>query len=220
MLYEDIRKQIVDVARTMVLDGLVRGTSGNVSCRVPDSTLFAVTPSGMDYHTLKPEDIIIMDGVSGRVVHGHRKPSIETPLHRYIMLNRPDVNGVVHTHSVYASAFACLAMPLPVISTELAALVGGTVPVAPYMRSGTDEFAKMILQTMGDGVACLFQNHGALAVGRTLKEAYSIAMGLEEAAQIYHIAKQMGDPIILPEEERNFMYHFYRTSYGQRGSQD
>lgn len=218
MLYEEIRKQIVDVARMMVLDGLVRGTSGNVSCRVPDSTLFAVTASGLDYHTMRPEDVVIVDAVSGRVVSGHRKPSIETPLHRHIMLNRPDVNGVVHTHSIYASAFACLAMPLPVISTELAALVGGTVPVAPYVRSGTDEFARTVMQTLGDGVACLFQNHGALAVGRTLREAYTIAMGLEEAAQIFHLAKQMGDPIILPDEEREFMFRFYRTSYGQRGS--
>lgn len=215
MLYEDIRKQIVAVARTMVLDGLVRGTSGNVSCRIAGSSLFAVTPSGMDYHTLGPEDVVIVDALSGRVVNGHRRPSIETPLHRYIMQQRPDVNGVVHTHSVYASAFACLALPLPVISTELAALVGGTVPCMPYMRSGSDDFARSVLATLQDGVACLFQNHGALAVGRTLKEAYTIAMGLEEAAQIYHLARQMGEPIILPESEREFMFRFYRTSYGQ-----
>lgn len=219
MLYEDIRKQVVDVAKTMVLDGLVRGTSGNVSCRVPDSTLFAVTASGLDYHTMRTEDVVIVDAVSGRVVHGQRKPSIETPLHRYVMLNRPDIGGVVHTHSIYATAFACLAMPLPVISTELAALVGGTVPVAPYVRSGSDEFAKVALDTLGNGVACLFQNHGTLAVGRTLKEAYTIAMGLEEAAQIFHLARQMGDPIILPEEEREFMFNFFRTAYGQRGAQ-
>lgn len=217
MLYEDIRKQIVEVAKTMALEGLVRGTSGNVSCRVPGSSLFGITPSGMDYHTLRPEDVVILDAVSGRVVNGHRKPSTETPLHRAIMLHRPDVNGVVHTHSIYATAFACLAMPLPVISTELAALVGGTIPVAPYARSGTEEFARVALETLGrEGVACLFQNHGVLAVGSTLKEAYAIAMGIEEAAQIYYLARQMGDPIILPEEERQFMFRYFRTQYGQR----
>lgn len=220
MLYEDIRKQIVEVAKTMSLEGLVRGTSGNVSCRIPNSSLFGVTPSGMDYHTLRPEDVVIVDAVSGRVVNGHRKPSSETPLHRQVMLNRPDVAGVVHTHSIYASAFACLAMPLPVISTELAALVGGTIPVAPYVRSGTDEFAQAALAAIGSqGVACLFQNHGVLAVGRTLREGYNIAMGIEEAAQIFHLARQMGEPIILPEEERNFMFHYFRTAYGQRGKE-
>lgn len=220
MLYEDIRKQIVEVARTMSLEGLVRGTSGNVSCRIPNSSLFGVTPSGMDYHSLRPEDVVIMDALSGRAVNGHRKPSSETPLHRAIMLNRPDVGGVVHTHSIYASAFACLAMPLPVISTELAALVGGTIPVAPYVRSGTEEFARVALAAIGqEGVACLFQNHGVLAVGRNLREAYNIAMGIEEAAQIYHLARQMGEPIILPEAERNFMFHYYRTAYGQRGQE-
>lgn len=217
MLYEDIRKQIVEVARTMAMEGLVRGTSGNVSCRVPGSSLFGITPSGMDYHTLRPEDVVILDAATGRVVNGHRKPSTETPLHRAIMATRPDVNGVVHTHSIYATAFACLGMPLPVISTELAALVGGTVPVAPYARSGTEEFARVALATLGqEGVACLFQNHGVLAVGSSLKEAYAIAMGIEEAAQIYHLARQMGEPIILPEEERAFMFRYFRTQYGQR----
>lgn len=214
MLYEEIRKQVTDTAKRMQRDGLVKLTSGNVSARVPGTNFFAITPSGMDYETMVPSDICLCDQ-SGRVINGHRKPSSELPLHRLIMEKRPDVNGIVHTHSIYASAFACLAMDMPIISTELAALVGGTIKCAPYARSGSDQFGEVAVETLGDGVACLFQNHGALAVGPSLKMAYSVAIGLEEAAMIYHLAKQMGDPIILPEEERTRMFREFRLLYGQ-----
>lgn len=214
MLYEDIRKQVTAIAKRMQRDGLVKLTSGNVSARVPGTTFFAITPSGMEYETMVPNDICIVD-ISGRVINGHRKPSSELPLHRLILERRPDVMGIVHTHSIYASAFACLALDMPIISTELAALVGGTIKCAPYARSGSEEFAEVALEALGDGVACLFQNHGALAVGPSLQMAYSVAVGMEEAAMIYHLAKQMGDPIVLPEEERARMFREFRLHYGQ-----
>jgi L-ribulose-5-phosphate 4-epimerase len=215
MLYEEARKAVCDAAKRMQRDGLVKLTSGNISCRVPGTGFFAITPSGMDYDTLLPGDVCILD-TSGKVINGHRRPSTETPMHRACYERRPDVGGIVHTHSIYASAFACLGKEMPIISTELAMLVGGTIKCAPYAKSGTEEFARAAVDTLGsESLAVLFQNHGVMAVGRTLKEAYSVAVGLEEAAMIYHIARQLGDPIMIPAEERDRMFREYRQSYGQ-----
>jgi L-ribulose-5-phosphate 4-epimerase len=213
--YEAERQQVCETARAMKADGLVKLTSGNVSIRIPGTDLFAITPSGMPYESLTPADICLVN-LAGDKVEGDRKPSSETPLHRAVYEHRPDVNGVVHTHSIYASAFACLGQPMPVISTELAALVGGTIECAPYAKSGSQEFADVAIQTLGaESLACLFQSHGVLAVGTSLSEAYAVAIGLEEAAQIYYLARSMGEPIILPEEERRRMFVEFRRSYGQ-----
>ncbi len=215
--YSAVRRTVLEVARRMKRDGLVRLTSGNVSCRVPGLDQFAITPSGMEYESLEPDDICILD-LEGNLVDGRRRPSTEAPLHRLTYQRRPDVNGIVHTHSIYASAFACLGQEMPVISTELAGLVGGTIRCAPYAKSGTEEFAVTALDTLGaDDVAVLFQNHGVMAVGHSLKAAYDVAVGLEEAAMIYHLARQMGEPVILPEEERRRIFRVTQTSYGQPG---
>ncbi|MGE5675877.1 MAG: class II aldolase/adducin family protein, partial [Mycobacterium leprae] len=214
--YAEYRRAVCNTARRMQTDGLVKLTSGNVSCRIPGTDLFAITPSGMDYESLEPADVCVLD-LSGKVVAGSRRPSSETPMHALTYRRRPDVGGVVHTHSIYASAFACLGREMPVISTELAMLVGGTIPCAPYARSGTEEFGVAAVDTLGaDALAVLFQNHGVMAVGRTLKEAYAVAVGLEEAAMIYYLASQMGSPVIIPAEERERMFREFRTSYGQR----
>jgi L-fuculose-phosphate aldolase len=208
------RAAVCRMAQRMYHAHLVRGTSGNVSMRVPASEYLAVTPSGMAYEALTPEDIVVID-LAGRVVAGTRRPSSESPMHRAIYRQRPDVHGVVHTHSIYATAFACLGEPMPVITTELAALVGGSVPVAPYAQAGTEAFAQVVVDTLQDGAACLLQSHGVLGVGASLEEAYAVAEGLEEAAQVLFIARQLGQPRALPAGESQRMYHAYRTVYGQ-----
>lgn len=216
MQYEAIRIEVCNTAKRMMQDGLVKLTSGNVSCRIQDTELFAITPSGMDYQVMEPADICIVN-LSGRVVDGERRPSTETPMHRLVYEQRSDVNGVVHTHSIYASAFACTGQDMPIISTELAMLVGGTIRCAPYARSGSEAFAQAALDMLGEeDLAVLLQNHGALAVGGSLKEAYSVAVGLEEAAMIFYLASQMGKPIIIPEEERRRMFRDFHLRYGQR----
>lgn len=213
--YEAERQRVCETARAMKADGLVKLTSGNVSIRIPETDLFAITPSGMPYESLTPADICLLN-LAGDQVEGARRPSSETPLHLAVYQHRPEIRGVVHTHSIYASAFACLGQPMPVISTELAALVGGTIACAPYAKSGSQEFAEVAIQTLGtESLACLFQSHGVLAVGTSLDEAYAVAIGLEEAAQIYYLARSMGEPIILPEEERRRMFLEFRRSYGQ-----
>ncbi|MFZ5827580.1 MAG: class II aldolase/adducin family protein [Bacillota bacterium] len=216
--YEAERRAVLEFARRMKRDGLVRLTSGNISCRIPGTTLFAITPSGMEYESLEPKDICVLD-LSGSVVDGRRRPSTESPLHRLTYLRRSDVGAVIHTHSIYASAFACTGQDMPVISTELAGLVGGTIRCAPYAKAGTEEFAEVALKTLGhEDLAVLFQNHGVMAVGPTLKEAYDVAVGLEEAAMIYLLARQMGEPIILPEAERRRIFRVMHTDYGQVAS--
>ncbi|HYG57877.1 MAG TPA: class II aldolase/adducin family protein [Symbiobacteriaceae bacterium] len=219
MLYADTRHAVCDTARRMMRDALVKLTSGNISCRVPGTDYFAVTPSGMDYETMQPADIVVVD-LAGQVVDGQRRPSTETPMHRMSYLQRPDVGAVVHTHSIYASAFACLGQDMPVISTELAMVVGATVRCAPYARSGTQAFGEAALGALGDeDLAVFLQNHGVLSVGRTLKEAYAVAVAVEEASMIYYLARQMGNPIIIPAEERQRMFREFRRSYGQPRTQ-
>ncbi|HLN64228.1 MAG TPA: class II aldolase/adducin family protein, partial [Symbiobacteriaceae bacterium] len=215
MRYEETRQAVCEYARRMMRDGLVKLTSGNISARVPGTDCFAITPSGMDYETMTPADIVVLD-MALNVVAGDRRPSTERAMHRAAYARRPDVGAVVHTHSIYASAFACLGRPMEIISTELAMLVGATIACAPYAQSGTEQFAEAALDTLGpEALTVLLQNHGVLAVGRTLKEAYSVAVGLEEAAMIYHLASQMGTPIIIPAAERERMFREYRRSYGQ-----
>lgn len=214
MLYNEIRAEVVATARRMHADGLVRLTSGNVSCRAPGGERFIVTPSGMPYASLQPADAVVVD-LQGRIVEGSRRPSVETPLHRLILQTRPDVGAVVHTHSLYATACACLGEDLPVITAELAMLVGGAVRLAPYRRSGTEEFAEVAVAALGDRAAALFQNHGAVAVGATLAEAYAVAVALEEAAHIYCIARSLAQPTLLSEAEGRELARQFRQGYGQ-----
>jgi L-ribulose-5-phosphate 4-epimerase len=220
MRYQETRQDVCEYARRMMRDGLVKLTSGNISARIPGTNFFAITPSGMDYETLEPTDIVVLD-MDLNVVEGSRRPSTERAMHRAAYMRRPDVGGVVHTHSIYASAFACLGRPMDVISTELAMLVGATIACAPYAKSGTEEFAEAALNSLGaEALAVLLQNHGALAVGRTLKEAYSVAVGLEEAAMIFHLASQLGTPIVIPQAERERMFREFRRSYGQPANRE
>lgn len=215
MLYEEARRAVCETARRMMRDGLVKLTSGNISCQVPDTDYIAITPSGMDYETMTPADIVVVD-LEGRVIDGARRPSTETPMHRLTYLNRPDVGGVVHTHSIYASAFACLGVEMPIISTELAMVVGGTIRCAPYAKSGTQEMAETAVSALGhEDLVVFLQNHGVLAVGRTLREAYNAAVAVEEAAMIYYLARQMGTPIVIPAAERDRMFREFRRAYGQ-----
>lgn len=214
MDFQQEREQVCHMAQRMYRDHLVRGTSGNVSMRLTNGNGFAITPSGMAYELLTPDDIVVLD-LAGRVMAGNRRPSSEAPMHRAILSARPDVSGVVHTHSIYATAFACLGEAMPVITTELAGLVGGSVPVAPYAAAGSEELAQAVMQVLGSGSACLMQSHGAVAVSYSLEDAYTVAVGLEEAAQILCLARQMGTPRPIPATESQRMYNLRLTSYGQ-----
>ncbi len=203
----------------MYESGLVRATQGNLSARDPKSGLICITPSGADYQTLTDEDIAVVDA-QGKIVEAKWQPSVETPLHTHVLRQRSDIHCVMHTHSPYASAFGVVYQPIPMILGESASCLGGEVPIAPYRTSGTIEFAEQVATILGNGSAVIWGNHGAMVVGATLAQAFSIAHALEDTAHIYVIAKQLGNPVILPTEEITRLHTEWRQNYRQKALED
>ncbi|GCE27797.1 L-ribulose-5-phosphate 4-epimerase [Dictyobacter alpinus] len=214
MLLADLRADVAHYARKMYESQLVRATQGNLSARDPETRLICITPSGADYQRLSAEDIIVLDE-QGTIVEGKWKPSVETPLHTYILKQRQNINCVMHTHPLYTSAFGVAYQPLPMILQESAACLGGDVPIVPYQESGTQAFAELVAQTLGDRSAVIWGNHGAMVVGINLALTFSIAHALEDTARIYTIARQLGTPVPIPPEEVAKLHASWRESYGQ-----
>ncbi len=215
MQLPELRAELARYARKMYESGLVRATQGNLSARDPASNLICITPSGADYQSLSAEDIAVVDE-QGEVVAGKWQPSVETPLHTHILRQRRDIHCVMHTHSLYASAFGVIYQPIPMILAESASCLGGEVPVAPYQMSGTPEFAQLIAETLGNGPAVIWGNHGAMVVGATLPQTFSIAHALEDTAQIYAIARGLGTPVTLPAAEIAKLHAFWQKGYRQK----
>ncbi len=195
----DAKNEVFTTAKRVYSARLVTASLGNVSCRDEEGTV-AITPSGIDYEVLTLEDIVTVD-LHGNKLRGHHNPSSETPMHTLIYRKRPDIAGIVHTHSLYASAFSVVNKEIPVDMVEVAAHVGGRVPVAPYMPPGTKELGEAALNVLGDRRACLLQNHGVLAVGGTLEKAYKAAAIVEVAACIHLLGSLLGEPRELEEED-------------------
>ncbi len=195
----DAKTQVLTIAKRIYSNRLVIASLGNVSCRDETGTI-AITPSGVDYEDLTLEDIITID-VNGTKIRGDLNPSSETPMHTLIYRKRLDIKGVVHTHSLYASAFSVVNKEIPVDMVEVAAHVGGRVPVAPYKPPGTKDLGEEALKVLKDRRACLLQNHGVLAVGDTLEKAYKAAAITEIAARIHILGSLIGEPRELPEED-------------------
>ena len=186
MRHGELREEITRISRAMSASGLVRTTSGNVSARTPEGDVL-VTPSGMPYEDLEPEDVALVD-LEGRLLEGAFEPSTEVPMHTGIYRSKPGVGGIVHTHAPHATALACLGLEIPAVHYMLAALSEeGRVPLAGYAA-----------ETLGDAhSACLLQNHGTITVGETAGKAYSLTVILEEMAELYYRTMTAGDPIIL-----------------------
>ncbi|MGB9839413.1 L-ribulose-5-phosphate 4-epimerase [Thermovenabulum sp.] len=215
LLLENLRKQVLDAALNLIKYRLVTLTGGNVSGRDPETGLVAITPSGMEYEGLTPEDIVVLD-LNGNIVEGKWKPSVDTKFHLYIYKNRSDINSVIHTHSTFASCFAALNEEIPCVVTTLANEVGGSVPVARYTPVGTDEMGPAILEVIGDKRACLLANHGVVAVGPDVRHALVAAVMLEDAAKVYFAARCIGKPIELPESEVIKAKELFLYKYGQK----
>lgn len=212
--YLDERKEVIEIGLEMVKTNLVVGTWGNISRRI-DENLMAITPSGMDYDSLKPEDIVIVD-MEGNVVEGDRKPSIEYIMHMEIYKDRDDINGIVHTHSIYCTAFAAARMGIPACLDDLVQIVGGNVRVAKYALPGTMDLAKNVVNALEERNAVILSNHGAVAGGRDLKEALKTALVLEKSAQAAIFAETIGGVVPLRRKEIESMRDFYLNEYGQR----
>lgn len=196
--------------------GLVTWTSGNVSVRDPKSGLVVIKPSGVKFEDLKPSDMVVID-LDGNFIEGTRKPSVDSPTHLYIYKMRSDVNGVVHTHSQYATAFAAVGQSIPCYLTAMADEFGGGIPCAPYARIGGEEIGEFAVKYIGSSPAILMKNHGVFTIGATGEEAVKAAIMTEDVARTVHHALTIGKPDQIPADEVARAHKRYVEKYGQKG---
>ncbi len=214
MKYDKYTQLIVQTAQDMAKSSLVRGTWGNVSIRIKDENAMAITPSGVNYFTMEPKDVVVVD-YNGNIIHGNLKPSIEINLHSEIYKNRKDINAIVHTHSDYCTAFAIARKEIPAAAEDLIQIVGGNVKVADYALPGTIELAQNTLKALENRNAVLMANHGLVAAASDISEALKIAYIVEKAAKASIMAHILGGVVELKEEYQIAMRDFYLNIYGQ-----
>jgi len=212
---DELRTKLVAAARKIYSLGLVTGTSGNLSARLPGSDEVLITPSGVDYEGMNLPDLVVVD-LDGNVIEGRLKPSVDTMNHVGIYKVRPDVNGVIHTHSPYAAAFSTLHKEIPCLITEAAGYIGGPVRVMEYLPPATPELGYKVAQWLKNDRAILMPNHGVMAVGESIEKALHAAVSVEESAQVAFIALQLGEPVPVSESEVKRMNDFIHHRYGQR----
>lgn len=202
MLLQELREQVVFYGNQMVECGLTMHTGGNLSARDRDTGYIAIKPSAVPYSLLRPEDIPIID-LDGNVVDGSKMPSSEWPMHTLIYREYPRTCGVVHCHSLYATAAGAAGVEIPLISHELCMYCTSPVRIAPFAVPGTRALGESAVAALGkDNNGALLQNHGPIAMGATLWHAFDAACAVEQAAKIYYIAGSFGTPTLVPESGR------------------
>jgi len=201
-------EEIVKIGRKMIRLGLVSGSSGNISKRISEDKI-AITPTSIPYEEIKSEDIVILN-LDGKVLEGKHDTSIEVPMHLAVYRFRQDVNGIVHTHSIYASALSCIGKEIPPIIDEQTIHLGGVVDVADYAIPGSEELAKNVVKSLKDKNAVLLRNHGTLCCGKDLNEALENAILTERLAKIYSIALMLGDVKEIPREAVELQYDLFK----------
>lgn len=199
MEYAELRAQVDAYAKRMHAAGMVVGTAGNVSARVPGEHLVAITPSSLAYQDMTAEDVQVVDLEGNQVTNG-RPPSFEMGVHLAVYRAREDVGAVFHTHATYSSILASLRRPLPPVIEELVPYVGGQVEVAEYAQSASPDLAKNVVHALAERSAVFLANHGNLCCGRDLARAFKNAELVERVAQIYVLGSFMGQPVSLPTE--------------------
>ena len=212
MKHEALRRQMIATCIYMNDKGINQGTSGNISVRVDGG--FLITPSGVPYHEMKPEDIVMMKLDASHT--GPRKPSTEWRFHRDIMAKKPEVGATIHLHSMFCTSLSILRRDIPAVHYMIAAAGGPSVPCVPYVTWGTQELADYIIGALEDRLACLLANHGMVCVGPDLKKAAWLAVEIETLAAQYWRALQVGVPHILPDDEIARVMDKFK-SYGQKG---
>jgi L-ribulose-5-phosphate 4-epimerase len=216
-LVDRLRREVSDLHAELPRNELVVWTAGNVSARVPGHELLVIKPSGVSYDDLTPEAMVVTD-FTGRLVEGERNPSSDTAAHAYVYAHLPEVNGVVHTHSTYATAWAARGEAIPCVLTMMADEFGGEVPVGPFAIIGDDSIGRGIVDTLRShrSRAVLMQNHGPFTVGPSARAAVKAAVLCEEVARTVHIARQLGDPLPIDQAHVDALYDRYQNAYGQR----
>jgi L-ribulose-5-phosphate 4-epimerase len=211
-----VRTAVATLHEQLTAYGLVAWTAGNVSGRVPGHDLMVIKPSGVDYPDLTADAMIVCD-LDGIVVEGDLSPSSDTAAHAYVYREMPDVGGVVHTHSTYASAWAARAEPVPCVLTAMADEFGGDIPVGPFALIGDDSIGAGIVATLRGhrSPAVLMENHGVFTIGATPRDAVKAAVMCEDVARTVHIARQLGAPVPMAPADIDRLYDRYQNVYGQ-----
>ncbi len=212
-----LRGQVAALHTELVRYGLVAWTAGNISGRVPGEDLFVIKPSGISYDDLAPDSIVVCD-LDGNLVEGDLSPSSDTAAHAYVYRARPDVGGVVHTHSTYATAWAARNEPIPCVLTAMADEFGGEIPVGPFALIGDDSIGQGIVETLAESrsPAVLMRNHGVFTIGKDARAAVKAAVMCEDVARTVHIARSGGPLVPIDPAHIDSLYHRYQTVYGQR----
>jgi L-ribulose-5-phosphate 4-epimerase len=213
-----LREQVSGLHAELVRYGLVVWTAGNVSGRVPGHDLMVIKPSGVSYDELTPESMIVCD-LDGNVVEGDLSPSSDTAAHAYVYRHMPEVGGVVHTHSTYASAWAARGEPVPCVLTAMADEFGGEIPVGPFALIGDDSIGQGIVATLSGhrSAAVLMRSHGVFTIGKDARAAVKAAVMCEDVARSVHISRQLGEPLPIAEADIDRLYDRYQNVYGQPG---
>ena len=214
MPYDALKEETCQLNLELPRFGLVAWTSGNVSVRDPHSGVVAIKPSGIRYEALTPAQIVVLD-LDGQVLEGALKPSSDTASHLVIYRHRPELCGVVHTHSTYATAFAAVNQPIPVVLTAIADEFGGAVPVGRFALIGGEEIGQAVLEVLGDSPAVLLKNHGVFTVGKTGEAAVKAAVMVEDIARTVWVARQLGVPDEIAPADVEKLHHRYTHVYGQ-----
>jgi L-ribulose-5-phosphate 4-epimerase len=211
---ESIREELVALHAELPRHGLVVWTGGNVSARDPGSGLVAIKPSGVRYEDLTAESMVVLD-LDGRVVDGSHKPSSDAASHLYVYRHRPDVNGVVHTHSRFATAFAAVGRSIPVYLTAQADEFGGEIPCAGFAMIGDEQIGAQIVEAIGRSPAVLLKNHGVFTVGPSAAAAVKAAVMTEDVAATTFMALQLGTPDEISPDDVARLHDRYQNVYGQ-----
>jgi L-ribulose-5-phosphate 4-epimerase len=213
----ELRRTLAELHQSLVENGLVAWTSGNVSARVPGSDLLVIKPSGVGYDDLTAESMVVCD-LDGTRVDGDLSPSSDTASHAYIYRHMPEVGGVVHTHSRYATAWAARGEPIPCVLTAMADEFGGEIPVGPFAPIGGDEIGRAVVGTLAGhrSPAVLLRSHGVFTVGATARDAVKAAVMCEDVAATVHLAVSRGELDPLPQDQIDALHRRYKTEYGQR----
>jgi L-ribulose-5-phosphate 4-epimerase len=213
----ELRREVAALHAELPRNELVVWTAGNVSARVPGHDLLVIKPSGVRYEDLTPESMVVTD-FEGTLVEGDRSPSSDTAAHGYVYAHLPEVGGVVHTHSTYATAWAARGEEIPCVLTMMADEFGGPIPVGPFAIIGDDSIGRGIVATLqgSRSRAVLMQNHGPFTVGPSARAAVKAAVLCEEVARTVHVSRQLGDPLPIDQAHVDALYDRYQNAYGQR----
>ncbi|MBI9045035.1 MAG: class II aldolase/adducin family protein [Anaerolineaceae bacterium] len=213
-MLEKLRQEVFEALLELPKNRLVTMHSGTVSGRDPETGNIVIKPTGFRYDRLTPSDLLVMD-INGEILEGTLRPSSDTETHLYLYQHRPDIFGIVHTHSPYACIFAVLGRSIPAVMTS-AALLGGEIPTGGYAAVGGKEIGSEIIRKIGKSSAITMQNHGVYTIGHTVWQATINAVEVEDLAKIAHFAMLHGDPIKLSNEQVEEFQNIYHSLYGQK----